>query len=314
MPEKKQHRPRPATSTAEGLLPRAAIPEIEAAAEDIPTLPDLPPGRWRVVPFSDAPMGRQLALSEALLGEMRPDGHPWLRWYVPATTDLVLGNGQKPRIVSPDAVQEAGVRVYRRTSGGTAVLVTPALLNLDVGLPATHPLATTDIVRAYAWMGLIWEDALRALGAAKARALPTAEVRAIAPLAPDDPLRLACYGTLSPWEVVVGKRKLVGLCQVRRKPGALYQVGIYLHFDPKALGALLDLNNTGRKTLATRLHNAAVGLDTAAGREIARDEVIAAVETALRERLHAELVPRPVTTAEREATARIERERFLPFL
>jgi lipoate-protein ligase A len=125
-------------------------------------------------------------------------------------------------------------------------------------------------------------------------------------------LRLACYGTLSPWEVVIGKRKLVGLCQVRRRGGALYQTGVHLRFDPKALGQLLDLNNNRRKTLATRLHNAAVGLDAAAGHEISSDEVMRAVEETLAGRFAARLVPSDYVPTEHAAADRIQRERFQP--
>ena len=67
---------------------------------------------------------------------------------------------------------------------------------------------------------------------------------------------------------------------MRDVPGALYQIGIYRHFDPKALGQLLDLNNSNRKTLATRLRNATVGLDQAIGREVSHNEGVRAVEEA----------------------------------
>jgi lipoate-protein ligase A len=281
----------------------AAAPQPVRLAEPYP---------WRALPFSTEPMGRQLALAEGMLAGVAETGVPAWRWYVPEEPALVLGNGQSPSILNLTACQERGVRPYRRTSGGTAVVVDAGLLSLDVALPAAHPLNTSDIVRAYQWMGALWERALRELGAVKVRALPTEEVRAIPPLAKDDPLRLACYGTLSPWEVVVGKRKLVGLCQVRRKAGALYQVGIYQRFDPKALGALLDLNNNRRKVLGTRLHNAAVGLDVAAGRAFTREEVIAAVETALTAEFGARLAPATWRRTELATADRLQRERFQP--
>ncbi|MGE5335465.1 MAG: biotin/lipoate A/B protein ligase family protein, partial [Nitrososphaerota archaeon] len=209
---------------------------------------------------------------------------------------------------------ERDIAIYRRTSGGTAVFVNADLLSLDVALPTAHPLATTDVVAAYRWMGELWQQTLEALGASKARALPVEEARKQPALAHDDPLRLACYGTLSPWEVVVGKRKLVGLCQVRRRPGTLYQIGVYRHFVPRALGELLDLGNNQRKTLATRLHNATVGLDDATGRDLANDEVIQAFETALSERFGATLQPSRWTAAELRDADRLERERFQPFV
>ncbi|MGZ3602528.1 MAG: hypothetical protein ACXWQ5_23550, partial [Ktedonobacterales bacterium] len=164
----------------------------------------------------------------------------------------------------------------------------------------------------YQWVGEVWEEALHALGMVKVRALPTEEVRAIPPLPKDDVLRLACYGTLSPWEVAAGKRKVVGLCQVRRRPGALYQIGVYLHVDHKALPEVLELGNNQRKTLSTKLHNAVAGLDQVAGRTVTREEVIAAVEEALRSRLGAQLAPSEWTEQELAAAERIERERFQP--
>ncbi len=269
---------------------------------------------WRKLPFSDAPMGRQLALSEAMLASLAETRLPALRWYVPAESAIVLGNGQKPGILNTAALREQGVRAYRRTSGGATVLVDARLLSLDVALPPSHPLATSDVVEAYRWMGQLWEEALHVLGVAKARTLPTDEQRAIPPLAKDDPLRLACFGTLSPWEVVVGKRKLVGLCQVRRRAGALYQIGIHLSFDPKALGALLDLGHNRRKTLGTRLHNAVVALDQATGRAIPAEEVIAAVEETLQSRFGARIMPAEWSRAELAAADQMQRERFQPLV
>ncbi|MBF6591839.1 MAG: hypothetical protein IVW57_15125, partial [Ktedonobacterales bacterium] len=65
---------------------------------------------WRVLPFSVAPMGRQLALAEGMLAGLAASGVPALRWYVPAEPALVLGNGQSPAIVSVTACRERGVR------------------------------------------------------------------------------------------------------------------------------------------------------------------------------------------------------------
>ena len=210
---------------------------------------------WRLLPFSDAPMGRQLALSEGMLAALAETGVPALRWYIPAERALVLGNGQPADASDRAALSAQSTALYKRPSGGTAVLVDETLLSLDIALPHTHPLATTDVVRAYEWVGELWAAALRRLGATDARALPTPDVRAIPALERDDPLRLACYGTLSPWEVVSGAepRKLVGLCQVRRRPGTLYQIGVYLRFDAAALSALLTPPPSGRDTLTARL-------------------------------------------------------------
>ena len=255
-------------------------------------------------------MGRQLALREALLAGLAERPEPALRWYVTTREALVLGNGQKPEAADRETARARGVGIYRRTSGGTAVLVDGAALSMEVALPAGHPLASSDIVKAYRWLGEVWAEALRSLGVCEARALTTEEARALPPLAKDDPLRLACYGTLSPWEVVVGERKLVGLCQLRRRAGALYQVGVHLRWEPERLVALLALPEEARAELARRLHTTTLGLDEAAERDVAAAEVIAAVEATLTARHGVALAPGPWRADELAYADRIECERF----
>jgi lipoate---protein ligase len=265
---------------------------------------------WRRLPDKDKPMGRQLAYSEALLAGLAAHPVPALRWYYTSRPALVLGNGQPPAVADLAASQANGVTAYRRTSGGAAVLVDADALSMEVALPAGHPLATFDVVRGYQWMGALWAEALRSLGIAEARAIPTDEVRALDSVPKDDLLRLACYGTLSPWEVVVGRRKVVGLCQVRRRPGALYQVGVNLRWQPQRLTRLLALSPAQQELLAGRLRDVTAGLDELAGRTIDGDEVVAAVETALAARLHVRLTPARWRADERAAAERIEGERF----
>lgn len=268
---------------------------------------------WRLLPFSDAPMGRQLALSEAMLAMLAETGRPALRWYIPTERALVLGNGQHLSAADPAALAAQSTALYKRPSGGTAVLVDQTLLSLDIALPHDHPLATTDVVRAYEWIGELWAAALRALSASDARAIPTADVRALPPLAKDDPLRLACYGTLSPWEVVSDEppRKLVGLCQVRRRAGTLYQTGVYLRFDAAALASLLALAPDAHAALAARLACAAIGLDEAAGRAIPAPRVIAAFQRALRASHHGRLTRAAWLPSEFAAADELEAERFV---
>jgi lipoate-protein ligase A len=215
-------------------------------------------------------------------------------------------------VADAEALAAREVALYKRPSGGTAVLANTTLVSLDLVLPHTHPLATSDVVRAYEWIGALWAEALRGMGAEDARALPTAAVRALPPLERDDPLRLACYGTLSPWEVVIGEppRKLVGLCQTRRRHGALYQIGVYLRLDTAGLAALLALTDDARAKFAHRLAHAAAGLDEASGHPYDASAVIAAFERTLIRRHHVALTPAAWLPSERAYAERIECERF----
>jgi lipoate-protein ligase A len=247
-------------------------------------------------------MDWQLAHTEALLAGLSAGAPPSLRWYLPDATAVVLGRSQRPALLDHAALRTAGLHAYARTSGGGAVLINRHALSLDIALPAGHPLLLRDVTLSYRWVGEVWAAALAALGIA-ARALPTGEARALTPPAPDDPLRLACYGTLSPWEVVVGARKVVGLSQVRRRAGALLPMGVHLRWQPRALAALLALPARARRRLTSDLRARAAGLDELAGRAVTAREVSAAFEAALVARLGIRLAP-GAWLAEEAAAAR----------
>ena len=95
-------------------------------------------------------MAEQLARPEAMLAALTG---PALRWWQALPEALVLGRGQPLAAVDLEACRATGVRVFRRSTGGTAVLCGPQVLNLNVVLPAGHPLALADVTRSYRWLG-----------------------------------------------------------------------------------------------------------------------------------------------------------------
>lgn len=148
----------------------------------------------------------------------QPVLRPAVRLWTYAAPGIVLGRAQS-------ALQPAGAGgstpVVQRDSGGGAVLAGPWMLSASIVLPAEHPLVGTGTVSSYRWLGVLHAGLLRDLGIA-AYAVPPEELQ-IAP--PDRSLKWACFGSLSPWEVVVGQRKIVGLAQVRRRTGVLLTCG-----------------------------------------------------------------------------------------
>jgi lipoate-protein ligase A len=235
-----------------------------------------------------------------------------LRWYVSEQPVLVLGNGQSLDCVDLAVCRTADVEVLRRTSGGTAVLVDRYAVSMEVALPITHPLARGDIVRSYQWIGDLWAQTLQVLGVEGARSIPLEEVRGLPKLERDDPVRLACYGTLSPFEPVVGLRKVVGLSQVRRRSAVLYQVGAYIRWHPRALTALLSVPDAERASLSLRLQGTAAGLDELVGRAVTAAEVRDTTHNLLAALLDVCPTRSAWTAAEKAAADRIELERFKP--
>lgn len=149
----------------------------------------------------------------------------WQLWAY-QTPGLVLGCSQKNAISTDPAREPAGIEVVSRQAGGGAVLVGPWMLSVSVVLPNAHALVSGNLVASYRWLGELYASLLQDLGVA-AHAITPEEARALHQAVPAE-LAWACYGGFSPWEVVVGQKKIVGLAQVRKRTGALLVAGLLL--------------------------------------------------------------------------------------
>lgn len=158
-------------------------------------------------------------------------------WSTVSAPGLVLGRLAVDPAIDREAVAREGVAVVRRSSGGGPVLWDGDLLALDVLLPRGHRLAGEDVVDAYRWLGEAIAEGLRAVGVAGAQVIDIASARASR--ASPGPAADACFGGLSPFEVLAGGRKVVGLSQARRRPGTLLQAGIPLTLDAPRLARLM---------------------------------------------------------------------------
>jgi len=257
--------------------------------------------QWRLLPASAGPAGPALAHGAALLAGLEAEPAPAVRWYAAREPALVLGSGQKLADIDAAACARAGVPVHRRASGGTAVLFVPGLIMQDIALPRGHPLYIDDVSESYRWLGAVWAEALAALGVPAelvAVQAARADARAADPL-----LRRACFGGLSPFEVLAGGRKLVGFSQVRRRQGALLQIGVYPRWPGRELADLLALPAAERADLAARLAGRVVGLDELLPAPPSLEQVVGAFAAALARRHGVALAPADWSGAEREAAA-----------
>ena len=198
------------------------------------------------VPYTVADAQTQLARTEALMHAVAGGQAPaTLRWYSYTTPALILGIGQTAALVDEPAAAAAGFAVERRSSGGGVVVAGPGLLALDVVLPGAHPLALSDVVEAYHWLGVAFLHAIHAAAPSytpQVRLVSVAEaradregVRAALPGSRRHLESLVCFGSLSPYEVALDTndghepiRKLVGLSQIRKRGVVVYQAGVYV--------------------------------------------------------------------------------------
>ena len=177
-----------------------------------------------------------IAMSDALLrsGDNRV---PTVIWWEVVETALIVGRTAAPSIVDEGACDRIGVPVVRRHTGGGPLLWDDGLLAVDVILPKADPRAPIDVVEAYRWLGDAAAAALRDVGVPAQRLEPAA-ARANTSDA-DDAIAKLCFGGLSPHEIVVGDRKIAGLCQARRSRGSLLQLGVLVDVDCTGLAGLV---------------------------------------------------------------------------
>lgn len=233
-----------------------------------------------------------------LLAVMAPQGPPVYSWSTVDVPALVLGRLAVDPAIDRAAADADGIVVVRRSSGGGPVLWDRDLVALDVVLPRGHRLAGDDVVGAYRWLGEAIAEALRALGATGVEVVEVATARA-ARRRPG-PAVDACFGGLSPFEVLAGGRKVVGLSQARRRQGALLQAGIPLRLDAARLGRLMGRD----AAFAAGLSATAAGLaEIVAG--VTGPDVVRAVDRAVCERLGVSMRDDSPSDAERAAIAAV---------
>ncbi|HLX40037.1 MAG TPA: hypothetical protein VKR42_05865 [Ktedonobacteraceae bacterium] len=239
---------------------------------------------WRVIPLTIADQQLHIEQSEQMLATIAPDDPATLYWSMANVESLVLGFSQKAELLNTEVVLVSGIPIYHRRAGGTAVLVGPHMLSLDVVLPANHPLVLEDVVESYRWLGEAWVETLRQLGIQSRSVTPTeahaqrTRMKQPATCQYEQLLQRACYGSYSSYEVIAGQRKVVGMDMMRRRAGSLLQAGVLLHWETETLAKLLGHTSEEQTLLREGLQERAVGIDTLAGRVITAEELITTFE------------------------------------
>ena len=176
--------------------------------------------KWRLLkdpPFpGETNMERDLEILEQVARGESPPTLRFYRWSPPAVS---LGYSQAAQeVVDFSECRRLGIDVVRRPTGGRALLHYREV-TYSVVISEDHPLVPPGIIDSYRFLsqGLVW--GLEELGLTPQ-------------LAPEDkvnPLRQpgSCFDTPSAFELQVGRKKVVGSAQLRRR-GVLLQHGSVL--------------------------------------------------------------------------------------
>jgi len=137
----------------------------------------------------------------------------------------VLGNAQRSLRNIIEQRIDGRIELLERQAGGGAVLTGPWMVSTSIVLPHGHPLLCDSLVGCYRWLGQLHAVALAEFGV-PASALPAPALPLANAMINVRTVNWACFGALSPWEVVdAGYRKLVGLAQRRQRAGVLLVAG-----------------------------------------------------------------------------------------
>ena len=179
-------------------------------------------------------------------------------WFIePTDRAVVLGSTQDFDVLNHIEVARQGLVEVRRHSGGGAVVVVPESVSwFDLWLPAADPCFETDVSHSARWVGEAIVDALGALG------VPASVATSIEISDAVTWGGLVCFAGVGAGEVLVGRRKAVGISQRRTRAGARFQVMVLHHFDPVATAALFVLGEASRvgliEVLQSRVQTVAV--------------------------------------------------------
>ena len=208
---------------------------------------------WRTY-STEAMDAEALMAGTDLLSRTANDRGPTMHWFSARDPAVVVGPSLAKQLV---ASRSGSIPVVRRPSGGGAVLVGPGVLGLDIALPRGHRLVTSDVVKDYQWLGELWAAALSRLGF-EVEVVSIAEARkATIPPAIAADVSLACFASLSPYEVTFKGKKVVGLSQVRRAGGVTHASVIHIDSAPSDLSWMLTLSPERRTALAKHLDDTA---------------------------------------------------------
>ncbi len=251
---------------------------------------------WRLIWSSPADGATQMAVDEAIWQAVASGlAPPTLRLYAWEPPCLSLGRNQPVAEVDREALAQAGYGLVRRPTGGRAILHIDEL-TYSVALPLTHPLARGSVLSSCRRLSEGLLTALRLLGVRDATA------HREKPAAPEGPV---CFETPGEFEIVVGRRKLIGSAQARGRGGLLQHGAIPLFGDIARIGQFLR-TPVGPEQVRAR----ATTLSEALGREVSWEEAAEAVAAGFQRAFGLRLEAGVLTPWEEETARRLREEKY----
>lgn len=240
---------------------------------------------WRLLCDGPGHPAWNMAVDEALLrSQAQEGGPPVLRlytWYPPAVS---LGYFQRAQLIDRGVLDRLGILVVRRITGGRAVLHAGDVTYSVVARAGTH--TPQGVREAYHYLNRGLCTALRLLGVEAERGEES----------PRMARSEACFALAAAGDLVHRAAKFAGSAQARMGDALLQHGSIAV----RCQRALLEAVFPCRADEGVDWSRAVTSLDQVLGRQVAREQVQAALVRGFAEAMGVELVLSRLSPAERE--------------
>lgn len=258
---------------------------------------------WRLLDTGWQDGATNMAIDEAILeGVARGSSPPTLRFYGWQPACLSLGYAQPWSVVDLEACRERGWDVVRRATGGRAILHVDEL-TYSVCLPESEPRVRGGILSSYRRLSDALALGLESMGLEPSRAMP--EQR------PGADGGAACFDGPSNYEITVGRRKLVGSAQARKKGVVLQHGSLPLYGDiTRIVQALAMESAEQRGVMARGLRTGATTLESGLGRRMEYEAVTGFLRKGFAGALNLKLEKGKLSEEEVARTAQVRAEKY----
>ena len=268
---------------------------------------DFKAAEWRLMRTPPAEGAWNMALDEAvLISVLEGASLPTLRLYDWNPACLSLGYAQPLSDVLVDKLEEDGLSLVRRVTGGRAILHVDELTYSVIG-PQDDPRLTGGVLESYRILSAALLVALQSLGI-PARSEENANSANTPAQKQKNPV---CFEVPSNYEITVDGKKLIGSAQARRRNGVLQHGTFPLLGDiTRIVNYLKFSGETSRNAAAERLKQRALTAADVTGNALTWDRAAQAFQEAFEERLNITFHAQGLTSEEERVTEELLEEKY----
>lgn len=179
---------------------------------------------WRLIDTGENSGSFNMALDSALLKLIPETKTPILRFFYWKPFAVSLGYGQKLDSVNSEKILSKGFEIVRRPTGGRAIFHSEEL-TYSVILPNNHKFAQNGITETYNRISTALLRGLKNLGIQEAE-FEKSQIDFKDFYKTED--SFSCFNASARYEIVIGRKKLIGSAQKRTSDGVLQHGSILI--------------------------------------------------------------------------------------